>query len=289
MPFCDQVVAELALALPRRMKVRGLSKKRLLRHAVVDAAAGAHRARPASRASRSRPPRGCAATWSRSPATCCRPSASARRASSTRRPSPRLIDAHVARPRGPQPPDLGPADVLALARALRSRQSQSAAGTRQATSGELRTANSMPTLLDAILAFCLALVVVWIATPVVKTLAWRIGAIDEPRERGLHQLPTARLGGLAILAGIVAAGLVLLPVEPADERDPGRRHGDRRGGHRRRPARPVGGREVRGPGAGGGRAGGRGRAGRDDDAALPRPPRPRGRLLSADRDRDRRR
>jgi asparagine synthase (glutamine-hydrolysing) len=33
-PFCDQVVAELALALPRRMKVRGLSKKRLLRHAV---------------------------------------------------------------------------------------------------------------------------------------------------------------------------------------------------------------------------------------------------------------
>jgi asparagine synthase (glutamine-hydrolysing) len=34
-PFCDQVVAELALALPRRMKVRGLSKKRLLRDAVA--------------------------------------------------------------------------------------------------------------------------------------------------------------------------------------------------------------------------------------------------------------
>jgi len=33
-PFCDQVVAELALALPRRLKVRGLSKKRLLRQAV---------------------------------------------------------------------------------------------------------------------------------------------------------------------------------------------------------------------------------------------------------------
>ena len=33
-PFCDPVVAELALALPRRMKVRGLSKKRLLRNAV---------------------------------------------------------------------------------------------------------------------------------------------------------------------------------------------------------------------------------------------------------------
>ena len=34
-PFCDQVVAELALALPRPMKVRGLSKKRLLRQAVA--------------------------------------------------------------------------------------------------------------------------------------------------------------------------------------------------------------------------------------------------------------
>src|SRR3954452_5079439 len=69
----------------------------------------------------------------------------------------------------------------------------------------------MPDLLDAFLAFALALVVVWISTPVVKSLAWRIGAIDEPRERGLHQFPTPRLGGLAILAGILAAGLAFLP------------------------------------------------------------------------------
>jgi asparagine synthase (glutamine-hydrolysing) len=34
-PFCDPVVAELALALPRRLKVRGLAKKRLLRRAVA--------------------------------------------------------------------------------------------------------------------------------------------------------------------------------------------------------------------------------------------------------------
>jgi asparagine synthase (glutamine-hydrolysing) len=34
-PFCDQVVAELALALPRPMRVRGFSKKRLLRRAVA--------------------------------------------------------------------------------------------------------------------------------------------------------------------------------------------------------------------------------------------------------------
>jgi asparagine synthase (glutamine-hydrolysing) len=34
-PFCDAVVAELALALPRSMRVRGLAKKRLLRKAVA--------------------------------------------------------------------------------------------------------------------------------------------------------------------------------------------------------------------------------------------------------------
>jgi asparagine synthase (glutamine-hydrolysing) len=34
-PFCDPVVAELALALPRSMRVRGLAKKRLLRKAVA--------------------------------------------------------------------------------------------------------------------------------------------------------------------------------------------------------------------------------------------------------------
>src|ERR671923_2992031 len=71
----------------------------------------------------------------------------------------------------------------------------------------------MPDLSDAFLAFALALVVVWISTPVVKSLAWRIGAIDEPRARGLHQFPTPRLGGLAILAGIIAAGLAFLPLD----------------------------------------------------------------------------
>jgi asparagine synthase (glutamine-hydrolysing) len=34
-PFCDTTVAELALALPTRLKVRGLAKKRLLRRAVA--------------------------------------------------------------------------------------------------------------------------------------------------------------------------------------------------------------------------------------------------------------
>ena len=93
---------------------------------------------------------------------------------------------------------------------------QSAVGSGQATPGELRTATAEPAP-TPFLAFFLALVVVWIATPVVKSLAWRIGAIDEPRERGLHQFPTARLGGLAILGRDRGRRARVAPVEPADD------------------------------------------------------------------------
>ena len=69
----------------------------------------------------------------------------------------------------------------------------------------------MPTVGDGILGFGLAMVIALLMTPVVRTLAWRIGAIDEPRERGLHQIATPRLGGLAILVAVAVGTLVLLP------------------------------------------------------------------------------
>jgi UDP-GlcNAc:undecaprenyl-phosphate/decaprenyl-phosphate GlcNAc-1-phosphate transferase len=72
-------------------------------------------------------------------------------------------------------------------------------------------ATSATDLTDGFLALGLAVVVSLLATPVAGALAWRIGAIDTPRERGLHQFPTPRLGGLAILVTVVAAGLVFLP------------------------------------------------------------------------------
>jgi UDP-GlcNAc:undecaprenyl-phosphate/decaprenyl-phosphate GlcNAc-1-phosphate transferase len=64
---------------------------------------------------------------------------------------------------------------------------------------------------SALAAAALALAVVWIVTPVVARIAWRVGAIDAPRARGLHQFPTPRLGGLALLVGVVAAGVLFLP------------------------------------------------------------------------------
>src|SRR3954447_13413743 len=72
-------------------------------------------------------------------------------------------------------------------------------------------ATAAPEVTDGLLALALAAVVSLLATPVAGALAWRIGAIDTPRERGLHQFPTPRLGGLAILVTVVAAGLVFLP------------------------------------------------------------------------------
>src|SRR3712207_7084721 len=74
-------------------------------------------------------------------------------------------------------------------------------------------ASAAPELSDGFLALALAAVVSLLATPVAGALAWRIGAIDTPRERGLHQIPTPRLGGLAILVTVVAAGLVFLPFD----------------------------------------------------------------------------
>src|SRR3989440_12213711 len=68
-----------------------------------------------------------------------------------------------------------------------------------------------PSVGDGFLAFGLALVIALLAPPVAGALAWRIGAIDEPRERGLHQFPTPRLGGLAILVAVVVSALVFLP------------------------------------------------------------------------------
>jgi UDP-GlcNAc:undecaprenyl-phosphate GlcNAc-1-phosphate transferase len=67
--------------------------------------------------------------------------------------------------------------------------------------------------LDALYAFLAALAVAALLTPPVARLAVRVGAVDEPRERGLAARSTPLLGGLAILAGVLAAALVWLPLD----------------------------------------------------------------------------
>lgn len=64
---------------------------------------------------------------------------------------------------------------------------------------------------DALWAFLVAGVVSLAATPLAARLARRVGAVEEPKERGLHDTTTPFLGGLAILAGALAAGAAFLP------------------------------------------------------------------------------
>src|SRR5664279_2589777 len=67
------------------------------------------------------------------------------------------------------------------------------------------------TELDALYAFLVAAAITALLTPLTMRFARAVGAIDEPRERGLSESPTPLLGGLAIFAGTLAAGLIWLP------------------------------------------------------------------------------
>jgi UDP-GlcNAc:undecaprenyl-phosphate/decaprenyl-phosphate GlcNAc-1-phosphate transferase len=64
---------------------------------------------------------------------------------------------------------------------------------------------------DAALAFIAAAAIAWLLVPYVERLAFRIGAIDYPKERSLHDKPMPRLSGLAILAAVEVAGWIWLP------------------------------------------------------------------------------
>lgn len=54
-------------------------------------------------------------------------------------------------------------------------------------------------------AFVIALIVTYICTPLVRTLAVKIGAIDAPDARKVHQVSIPRLGGLAIYIGYMVS------------------------------------------------------------------------------------
>jgi UDP-GlcNAc:undecaprenyl-phosphate/decaprenyl-phosphate GlcNAc-1-phosphate transferase len=68
--------------------------------------------------------------------------------------------------------------------------------------------------LDALWAFLVAAAVALVATPLAARLAHRVGAVDNPRERGLHDRPLPYLGGLAILAAVLVASALFVPDDP---------------------------------------------------------------------------
>jgi UDP-GlcNAc:undecaprenyl-phosphate GlcNAc-1-phosphate transferase len=66
--------------------------------------------------------------------------------------------------------------------------------------------------LEAVAAFAVAAVVTLVVTPFTGRLAVHVGAIDLPRDRSLHEAPVPRLGGVAILAGLLVAAAAFMPL-----------------------------------------------------------------------------
>ena len=66
-----------------------------------------------------------------------------------------------------------------------------------------------------VLALVVALVVSFLTTPVVKTFAYKVGAIDVPKDaRRMHKVPIPRLGGLAIFIGFMVSILLFVRITP---------------------------------------------------------------------------
>jgi UDP-GlcNAc:undecaprenyl-phosphate GlcNAc-1-phosphate transferase len=58
------------------------------------------------------------------------------------------------------------------------------------------------------IAFAAALVVALLVTPLVRRLAWKVGALAKPDTRRIHAEPIAQWGGLAVFIGVAAAALL---------------------------------------------------------------------------------
>lgn len=66
---------------------------------------------------------------------------------------------------------------------------------------------------SAIYALVIAAVVAFALTPVMMRVAWRLGVVDKPGGRRIHDRPIPLLGGVAMLLGIVAAVLPNLDLD----------------------------------------------------------------------------
>ncbi|MFV0504876.1 MAG: glycosyltransferase family 4 protein [Lachnospirales bacterium] len=59
--------------------------------------------------------------------------------------------------------------------------------------------------------FFSAFAITLLCTPYVKTLAFKVGAIDNPKKRGIHSVPMPLMGGLAMVLGFFISILIAMP------------------------------------------------------------------------------
>ena len=71
-----------------------------------------------------------------------------------------------------------------------------------------------PLIGTVLLSVAAALIVSFLMTPLVKTFAYKVGAIDVPKDnRRMHKVPIPRLGGLAIFVGFMVSTLLFNEID----------------------------------------------------------------------------
>ena len=60
----------------------------------------------------------------------------------------------------------------------------------------------------ALLLFCCALIATLLTVPLASKIAWKVGAVDYPSRRRVNTKPTPRMGGIAVMLGLVVAFVV---------------------------------------------------------------------------------
>lgn len=70
-------------------------------------------------------------------------------------------------------------------------------------------------IVTVLLALLVALIISFLMTPVVKSFAYKVGAVDVPKDaRRMHHVPIPRLGGLAIFIGFIVSILLFTEITP---------------------------------------------------------------------------
>ena len=70
----------------------------------------------------------------------------------------------------------------------------------------------MPWTINYIFVLIGTFLIAIVGTPLVRSLAFRVGAVDHPNARRINKKPMPSAGGLAILLAFVLATLVFMPM-----------------------------------------------------------------------------
>lgn len=62
------------------------------------------------------------------------------------------------------------------------------------------------------IAFIMAFLISLFSTPLSKRIAFKVGAIDYPKDRGMHKKPMPRAGGTAIVFGFILTVIIIIPL-----------------------------------------------------------------------------